>query len=278
MPSKNRGFVTELLSAIRSAKVYDLEQTRFQEMPVFPLSKPGYFYGLNLRHKDNYQKEGRRKTGAAGLVVMADHTGTHIDALCHIALDLRLFDGTEIDNSVETPGGYAKHGAETIPPLITRGILLDIAGAKGKTLLPPQYAITVEDLTECLAAENAEINEGDVLLVRTGLGRFWRDADRYHQDAGIAPEASRWLAEQKVSAVGADNLAWDLVDQIEPETGELRVGHRELIAKKGIYILENLYLEELAEDRRYEFVFVGLPPKLKGATASPIRPIAIVNP
>ena len=113
-------------------------------------------------------------------------------------------------------------------------------------------------------------------MVRTGYAPAWDDAPTYLEAAGVARSGTLWAAERDVVAVGADNMAWDAPDERDPETGATLFGHVYLLPRKGIYILENLNLEELARDRRWEFAFVGVPLKFQGATGSPLRPLALV--
>src|SRR3954447_21841151 len=155
------------LDALLSARVYDLEQPRFAGMPIHPSHKPGYFYALHRRHRDTYrpQVHGTR-SGASGVVTMMEHSGTHIDALCHQAHCLTMFGGIATD-AAETPSGFTQLGVETIPPLVCRGVLLDVAGFKGVPCLPTRSAIGADDLAACAAAQGVEVRKGDVLLVRT---------------------------------------------------------------------------------------------------------------
>jgi kynurenine formamidase len=152
-----------------------------------------------------------------------------------------------------------------------------VAGWKGEPLLPPKYGITADDLAACSRALNVEVRPGDVLLVRTGFGKLWREEDEYLQAAGIGKSGTLWAAERGVVAVGADNMAWDVPDERDPETGSTLFAHVYLLPQKGIYIMENLNLEELARDRRYVFAFIGIPLKFLGATGSPLRPLALVE-
>jgi kynurenine formamidase len=115
-----------------------------------------------------------------------------------------------------------------------------------------------------------------VLLVRTGYATLWHDEAAYLEAAGVAKSGTLWAAACGVVAVGADNMGWDVLEERDPETGSTLFAHLYLLPQKGIYIIENLNLEELARDRRYAFGFVGIPLKLKGATGSPIRPLALV--
>ncbi len=115
-----------------------------------------------------------------------------------------------------------------------------------------------------------------MLLVRTGYGALWHDEPAYLAAAGVAKSGTLWAAERGVAAVGADNMSWDVPDERDPETGATLFGHVHLLTQKGVYILENLNLEELARARQYAFAFVGIPLKLRGATGSPLRPLALV--
>jgi kynurenine formamidase len=266
------------IDSLLAAHVYDLEQPRFAGMPVHPAHRPGYFYALHRRHRDTYLPDTQGpRSSASGVLTMMEHAGTHIDALSHQANDLRMFGGVPVDG-VETPAGFSRLGIETVRPLVCRGILLDVCGHKGERFLPALYGITADDLAGCAAAEGVEVRAGDVLLVRTGYGAFWSgDEATYLAAAGVGKSGTLWAAERTVTAVGADNMAWDVPDERDPETGATLFAHLHLLTQKGIYIIENLALEDLARDRRWEFVFVGAPLKFQGATGSPLRPLALVQ-
>jgi kynurenine formamidase len=266
-----------LVDRVKAARLFDLEQPRFAGMPVHPAHKPGYFYGLHRRHRDSYRPEkfGPR-SGASGVLTMMEHSGTHIDALCHQASDLKFFGGVAVDD-VERTDGYRALGAETIPPLLARGVLLDVAGWKGVDILAPHYGITADDFDGCARAHEVAVQPGDVLLVRTGYGRSWNDEATYLSAAGVSKSGNVWAAERKVVAVGADNMAWDSMEERDPDTNMMLYGHVHLLVTHGIHIIENLNLEELAAAGQREFCFVGVPLKFRGATGSPIRPLALVE-
>jgi kynurenine formamidase len=173
--------------------------------------------------------------------------------------------GVAVDASVQTPEGFTQLGAETIAPLVARGVLLDVADAG--------HAVSADHLER--AAEGLELQRGDVILVRTGAGALWEDREAFMAAGGIDASGSRWCAEREPLAVGADNVAWDVPGAEDPELGSLP-GHLLLLVRAGIYILEGLNLEALARDRVREFAFVCLPLKLRGGTGSPVRPIALV--
>jgi kynurenine formamidase len=267
---------TSWLDGFLAARVYDLEQPRFRGMPIHPSHLPGYFYALHRRHRDTYRPaEHGPRSGASGVLTMMEHSGTHLDALCHQANCLKLFGGIATDEA-ETPAGFTQLGVETVPPLVARGVLLDVAGWKGQAMLPDAYSISSADLAGCAAAQRVELKSRDVLLVRTGFGAIWNDEARFLRAAGVGKSGTLWAAEHGVVAVGADNMAWDAPDDRDPETGATLFAHVYLLPQKGVYIIENLNLEELARDRRWEFAFIAAPLKLQGATGSPIRPLALV--
>jgi kynurenine formamidase len=265
------------IDSLLAARIYDLEQPRFAGMPIHPSHRPGYFYALHRRHRDSYRPEtyGPRSS-ASGVLTLMEHSGTHIDALCHQACDLKLFGGVDVA-ATETPAGFSLLGIETVPPLVRRGVLLDVCGHKGERLLPPRYRITADDLASCAAAHGVEVRAGDVLLVRTGYGALWHGDEKAYLDAaGVSKSGTLWAAERSVFAVGADNMAWDVPDERDPDTGATLFAHVHLLTQKGIYIIENVHLEELARDKVREFAFVGVPLKFQGATGSPLRPLALV--
>jgi kynurenine formamidase len=254
--------VTELSDALAGAQYYDLEQPRYAGAPVWPAHEPGVLLKLHRRHEAGL---GEARTSASALLVMAEHSGTHIDALCHQAENLSMYGGVQVDAQVQTPEGFTQLGIDTVPPLLARGVLLDCADAG--------HAIGAEALER--ATEGLEIEAGDVILVRTGAGALWDDPEAFLAAGGIDASGSRWCAERRPLAVGADNVAWDVPGQDDPELGSLP-GHLILLVREGIHIIEALNLEALARDGVREFAFACLPLKLRGGTGSPVRPIALV--
>jgi kynurenine formamidase len=211
------------------------------------------------------------------MIFTAEHAGTHIDAFCHQALDMQLHGGVAVTPAVQTSAGFTRHGIDTVAPIVARGVLLDLAALRGGRV-PERSVIGARDLDQTRRAQGTEIRPGDVVLVRTGSDTVWGEPDRYLNGAGMSGEASEWLAGQGVSAVGSDNVAWDLPGVVDQRLGVTLPGHVILLVQKGIYIVENLNLMELSVARGYEFIFVCLPLKIRGGTASPVRPIAILPP
>lgn len=264
---------SQLAGLLARARVFDLEHPRQFGDPVHPPHRPGTLFTLHRRHEAPSQE---RRTSAAGMIFTAEHAGTHIDAFCHQALDMRLHGDVAITPEVQTPSGFAQLGIDTVSPIVARGVLLDLAALRGGRL-PERSLISDRDLQETQRAQGSEIHAGDVVLVRTGSDTVWGEPERYLNSAGISGEASEWLASLQVRAVGADNVAWDLPDRVDEGLGVTLPGHVILLVQRGIHIVENLNLIELSAARALEFTFVCLPLKIRGGTASPVRPIAILS-
>jgi kynurenine formamidase len=261
--------IKPLLEALEAARIFDLEQLRYPGAPTHPAHAPGFNYFLH-RHHARGAPEAR--TGASGIIVTPEHSGTHIDALSHQAENLTLHGGIHVDDGVQTSAGFRQLGVETMAPMVGRGVLLDVAVDRR---LDPDYAITPADLERAAKQAQVQVKKDDVVLVRTGFGTLWSKPEEYLHAAGVSAAGSRWLVERKVKAVGADNMAFDVMGPADPELKVTLPGHILLLVRAGIPIIENLNLEELASAKVYEFLFVCLPLKMRGATGSPVRPIAI---
>ncbi|HET6189703.1 MAG TPA: cyclase family protein, partial [Trebonia sp.] len=214
------------------------------------------------------------RTSAAGMILTADHVGTHVDALCHHAENMVMFGGVPVSAANQGPGGLTELTAETLPPIIRRGVLIDLVAARGDRL-PPRYLVERDELATVADQQGVQVRPGDVLLIHTGWGAAWREPD-YITGGGMARSCGEWAVEQRVYAVGADNMSWDLPGYTDSVLGHTLPNHTLLLARAGILFFENLLLEDLAAVGKREFVFVSLPLKLVGATGSPTRPVAII--
>jgi kynurenine formamidase len=263
--------VDALLQAInRGVDVYDLARPLETGMPCSP-NHPGFRLALLRRHGDVVRPDGG--SAANELIVTGGHVGTHIDALAHVSHDGRLYGGRSAEEN-QRGGRMAALGADEIAPRVCRGVLLDVARAHGVDTLPGGYGVTVPDLEKAAVVEPGE---GDVVLVRTGWGRHWRDAETYLGQAGGVPgvtePAARWLAERGVWATGADTTAYE---QVPPGAGHRVLPvHRLLLVEYGVHIIEHLDLEGLSRDGLTEFVFVLAPLNIVGGTGAPVRPLAL---
>src|SRR5260370_27388930 len=238
-----------LMEALGAARIFYLDQPRHQRMPVHPAPQPGFNYFLH-RQQGRGVPEPPPRTSASGVLVMPEHTGTHIDALSHQAENLKLHGGIDVNSGVMSATGFSVLGIETMAPLVARGVLLDVAG---KQTLAAGHLISVEELE---AAASVDVREGDVVLVRTGYGALWDKPKDYMQSAGVSSAGSQWLADQKVRAVGADNMAFDTNDSFDKELGFTLPAHVLLLVRAGIPIIQTVTLQELAADEVHEFVFI----------------------
>ncbi len=265
--------ITALLQQISSTQQFDLSQPVVKGMPIHP-AHPPYHITLNNRHGDVVRECGHSSSNE--MIVMSTHSGTHIDALCHVSDHGKLFNGEEAAEAQRGIQLFKSLGAETIQPIFKRGILLDVAAYKGVEELGEAYEISEKDLIGTMKAQGTEIQEGDVILIRTGWGKLWNQAQKYlggHDGApGPGVKAGEWLAKQKPFCVGSDTSAFEVMNHANIT---LEV-HMIMIARNGISIIENLFLEELSKSKKYEFAFVALPIRIVGATGAPIRPIAFV--
>ncbi|HYO83526.1 MAG TPA: cyclase family protein [Bryobacteraceae bacterium] len=239
---------------------YDLGQTYYVGMPHFP-THPPYLYGLTKLHGESVY-EGGGSSAADGLA-LGSHVGTHIDALCHFSCNGFVYGGRSVERAQSYGGGLTELSADTIEPIVRRGVLLDFGElSEGDEIRPA-------DLES--ASRGLEIHTGDVVLLRTGWARRFSDAARFVngvRSPGPGIDGARWLSERGVFAAGSDTLAFERV----PST--TMAVHVHLLVDRGIHIIEVLDLEAIARDGIREFVFVAAPLKLRGATGAPVRPLA----
>lgn len=272
-----------ILSKVKSGKTYDLSVEYFVGMPSFhALGDPAYQYWLthtprgtvvdNPNGLGNAMNEKVSYTGDA--ISMYTHMGTHIDALNHFGLNGKIWNGFSADEHLGDKG-WKKTGAETIPAIIARGVMIDIPAAKNVESLPANYRINAADLQEALRKQKINLQKGDVVLIRTGQAKHYEDAHKFlDQYPGINLDAVKWLIEdQQVMLLGADNLSFEA---FPPERADNWVPvHTYLLAEKGVMFIEQMFLEDLAKDKVYEFAFIASSLKLRGASAAPMRPIAL---
>ena len=215
---------------------------------------------------------------------MNDNVATQIDGLGHAVTgkDNHWYNGfKEADWGGDW--GIRKAGAETIPPIIARGILIDIAGFKGLDALPSQYIITPEDLQGALRKQKTDLRFGDVVLIRTGTLRYWNDVGANqekigeHDSAGIQLPAAKWLVEEKGAImIGSDTSGLEQMATPPENSDSFMPVHNYLLIEQGVHIAEFHYLEDLAKEKVYEFTYVATTNKIKGTTAGfTMRPLAI---
>jgi kynurenine formamidase len=261
---------------ITRATIYDLAQPLEAATPVSP-NHPAFRSALLRRHGDVVRLDGG--SGANELLSLGTHTGTHIDALCHVAKDGLLYGG--FDALEASRGGrFTVHGVDTVRPFHCRGVLLDIARLRGVDALAGGEAVTADDLSRACEREGIAVRPGDAVLIRTGWSGQWANPTIFVGETSGAPgpdaSAAHWLADRNVAVTGGETIAYE---QIPAGQGhrELPV-HLMLIVEHGIHIIEVMKLDELAAAGVHEFAFVAAPLRIVGATGSPIRPLALAAP
>ena len=213
-----------------------------------------------------------------------DNVATQIDGLGHAVTgaDHHWYNGfTEAEWGGDF--GIRKAAAETIPPVIARGVLVDVAGYRGVDALPGKHVISIEDLEGALAQQGTELQVGDVVLIRTGVLRYWGETGADHDQlseydsAGIQLPAAKWLIEQHgAMMIGSDTSGLEMYQPPHEGATSFIPVHNYLLIEQGVHIAEFHYLEELAAEKVYEFLYVGVTNKIKGSTAGfTMRPLAI---
>jgi kynurenine formamidase len=251
---------------VKTGKVYSLSMPLEAEGPQWP-----------QRHKTwritTFRNPPHDRGSADDVITLHSHSGTHMDALCHVWYDNQLYNGYNAAEHMSSTG-TTRNSIDKVPYIVGRGLLLDIAGWKDVDHLQLGEVVTAADLDGCAEAQGVTIRPGDLLLLRTGWMRiFTSDKALYNSgEPGIDTSTIPWLKAHDIMAVGADNQAVEVMTEIPP--AQLPV-HAAAIRDLGIYLLENLNLDALAADRVYESLLVVAPLQLTAAVGSPINPIAI---
>jgi kynurenine formamidase len=264
----------DALKQVATGKVYDLGVDLFVGMPTCCGTFGDPSYQIFMTHMPP-RGEGKGLSYSGDVITMYTHTGTHIDTLNHFGLNGKIWNEVTADGALGVRG-WKKSGADKYPPIVARGVLIDVAKSKNVTYLPASYSITAADLQEALKKQRTTLRPGDVVLIRTGVMTLWPDAAKYRlmDQAGLSLEAAQWLVEgQKAMLLGSDNFGVESFPSKEP--ANFAPLHTYLLAEKGVSFMEVLWLEDLAKDEVHEFVFLASPLKLRGATGSPLRPLAI---
>ena len=205
-------------------------------------------------------------------ISMYTHCGTHIDTFNHFGYNGQIFNGFTAQDHLGSRA-WQKCGPEKHPPILARGVLLDVAALHGVDTLPPSHAVGEADLKGCLKHQGVELRPGDVVLIRTGQMNLWPDMAFTKNTPGLNREGAEFLAKAGAVMIGADNLTLEQT----PSAHDLNFFpvHTYLLAEAGVPILEMAQLDELAAEKLYEFAFFGACIKLRGATGAPMRPVAM---
>jgi kynurenine formamidase len=276
----------KVLAAVRLVKtgrIYELGHPYNRSMPL----GLGRSYVLTIPGSPTFGPWGRNQVVAHDELLTASigQVGTQFDGPGHIGQRMRMADGSIQDvfyngftrEEMRDPYGLRRLGVEHVKPIVTRGILVDVAGLKKVATLPAGYEVTVADVRAALQREEideASIAPGDAIFFNYGTSRGWTDPGKRvpGPPSGIGLEVARWIIAKQASMIGSDAGG----TEVAPSDTTLSFPvHQELIMRNGIFNMENMRFDELVADRVYEFLFVFTPLRLEGATGSPARPLAI---
>lgn len=262
-----------LAALLSGRRLFDLGVELYPGMPHVPLHSP-FLYQMVREHGDLMYGEG--VSAAVDIFGMSCHTGTHLDGLGHFAKDLCLHGGVPAAEGQGKLTGLTTCGIERAAPMLQRGILLDVPAARGASILEAGEAIGPRQLEAAARAAGVEVRPGDVVLIRTGWMQHWPDRRKYYGSQpgqpGLSLEAARWLTDQGAACLGSDNFAVE----VTPTPRNAYPVHVHCLVERGVHLLEVANLEELSRTRTFEFLLVLIPMKIRGGTASPIRPLAVV--
>lgn len=294
MTDQSRLAATQL---VERGRVFDLGIAYDRTSYKWPGHSPGEIMSFRTPEGAKRQADldfvpadGLKTAWHSSALFVNDNVATQIDSLCHATMgeDNHWYNGFK-ESEWGGDWGPRKCDATTIPPVVARGVMVDVAAYKGRPALPSFYAITVGDLNGAIEKQGLELRPGDVVLIRTGTLRFWGDAGGDHKlidehdSAGITLEAAKWLVERKgAMMIGSDTSGLEY--KPSPEQAEAYARkyksfmpvHNYLLIEQGVHIAEFHYLESLAKEGVDEFCYVCTTAKIKGTTAGfALRPIAI---
>src|SRR2546426_6983135 len=265
-----RESVLRATKLIKTGEHIELAHVRAADMPLFGTRR------FDVHTKRTFMNPQSNRRGSNEEVVIGEmgQVGTQFDGFSHQTIGDSLYNCFKQDD-ISTRGGFTKLGIEKVGTLMTRGVLIDVAGLKGVDMLGDSYEITPQDLQQALQKQGVPLQKGDAVVIHTGWSKLWaKDNTRYSKTCpGIGVAAAEWLAKQDPMLVGSDN--WPVEVAPNPDKEISLPVHQIMLVVNGIHLLENMKLDELAAKKGYEFAFVMQPLKLKGFTGSTVAPSAI---
>jgi len=255
---------------IKTGEVIEIAHVMNDKMPFFGTRR------FDVHVKRTFMNDFSNRRGSNEEIVISEigQVGTQFDGFAHQTYEDSHYNCFKT-GAISTRGGFTKLGIEKVGMLMTRGVLIDVAGLKGVDMLPDTYEITVKDLQDALAKQRITLQPGDAVLINTGWNRLWgKDNARYVKSCpGIGVAAAEWLAKQDPMLIGSDNWPVEVAPNPDPKLS-LPV-HQVTLVVNGLHLLENLKLDELAAKQVYQFAFVMQPLKAQGFTGSTVAPVAI---
>ena len=266
--------VARAATLIKKGQVYDLGAEMSDDMPATDKNLFMPYRLMAYRSSRDMNRDGSMGDVSffTEVLMATPHVSTHIDALNHVSKGGHIYGGHKSEE-VEHDFGISEAGIETVPPIVTRGVLLDVAATKGVARLEDDYEITIADLEETLARQHTQLETGDAVLVYTGkMAQYAVDNRAFLAgQPGVGLAASLWLYDQGMALLGSDTTG----TEPQPVTDWENTVHVAMLMDRGVHLIEWMNLAPLAAAGEHEFMFVCLPLKLRGASGSWVRPTAI---
>jgi kynurenine formamidase len=255
---------------IKTGEVIELGHVLAPDMPFFGTRR----FDVHTKRTFLNQPANRRGSNEEIVITEIGQVGTQLDGFAHQTHENSLYNCFKQDD-ISTRGGFSKLGIEKVGAMITRGVMIDVAGLKGVDMLGDNYEITVQDLEQALQKQNLKLQPGDAVFIHTGWGKLWgKDNARYVKSCpGVGVKAAEWLVKQDPMIVGSDN--WPVEVAPNPDKEISLPGHQIFLVVNGVHLLENMKLDELAAKKVNEFAFMMQPLKVKGGSGSTVAPIAV---
>ena len=265
--------VKRAAALVRQGKVYSLAIPTGPDSPVYGNRR--YTVAISPAPGGNTTPNGTgRVTSHDERVTTSMGIGTQLDGLGHLGIDHHYYNGLT-GAELNTPQGFKKLELSNVPPIVTRGVVIDMARHFGVPIMKAGQAFNRAEIQAAARAQKVTIRKGDVVLFHTGwMKTIETDKALYNRsEPGLGEDGAIWLADQGVVAVGADNIALEVLPPVTP--GRSFIVHQTLLAKKGVHILENINTAPLVADGVKEFLFVLGQPRFVGTVQVVVNPIAI---
>ncbi|WP_081739517.1 cyclase family protein [Methylobacterium sp. 10] len=264
--------VLQAVQLVKTGKVYPLAVPIDKNLPAFR-HRSFHLYTVQPGEAGGTSKAENKFTFNDEVVNGWTGVGTQLNGIGHIGIDYTYYNGNKAKDFVAIEG-VTKLGIEKVPPMVTRGVVLDMVEHYGKPIVPAETEFTVADIQAILKKEGVTLRKGDVVLFNTGwLDLIGKDDKKFLEvEPGIGMPAAEWLAAQGIVAFGGDTWASEIYPA---KDGQEFPVNQFMLAKNGIYNLELIDSRALVRDKAYEFLFVLGQPLYKGSTQVNVNPVAI---
>jgi kynurenine formamidase len=266
--------VARAATLVRGGQVFDLGAELSDDMPTTDKSVFMPYRLLTYRSYRDLNSDGSMGDVSfyTEVLMATPHVSTHIDALNHVSKGGRIFGGHRTED-VQGDFGVSVASIEIVQPIVTRGVLLDVAEYKGVNRIEDHYEITVEDLEQTATRQGTRLEVGDAVLVHTGkMQQYGVDNKAFLAgQPGVGLNAALWLYDRGMAVLGSDTTG----TEPQPVTDWEHTVHVAMLLERGVHLIEWMDLTALAAARIYEFMFLCSPLKLRGASGSWVRPVAI---